>query len=265
MGKHYVYRHIRTDTNVPFYIGIGTKSKDVFGTHVYEYYRAFKFLKRNNHWNGVFTVCDKQINVDILYESDNYEKIKEKEKEFIKLYGRVDLGLGTLVNFTDGGDGNLGILNTKNKSEKIAEANRKRVIKQETRDKISKSSKGNKHYLKRKKTRTGPHSEETKMKISLSNKGRIGKRPSDEDIARFVRFNTGRKLPPETWQKMKLERSFRIGQYSIDGNLIAIHTGQRDAAKSIGAKQANIWSCVNGKTKTCGKFIWRKMPDVKTF
>jgi hypothetical protein len=31
-----------------------------------------------------------------------------KEKEFIQLYGRKDLGLGELVNMTDGGDGTIG-------------------------------------------------------------------------------------------------------------------------------------------------------------
>ena len=38
-------------------------------------------------------------------ESNNREFIIEKEKEFILIYGRKDLNKGTLVNFTDGGEG----------------------------------------------------------------------------------------------------------------------------------------------------------------
>lgn len=36
------------------------------------------------------------------------EQLKEKEIEFIKLYGRINQGNGTLANLTDGGQRNLG-------------------------------------------------------------------------------------------------------------------------------------------------------------
>lgn len=38
------------------------------------------------------------------------KEAQRKEREFIALYGRADLGRGTLVNFTDGGDGHSGII-----------------------------------------------------------------------------------------------------------------------------------------------------------
>ena len=40
IGKYYLYRHIRLDTKVPFYIGIGTKIKG--GTFKRIYKRAFE-------------------------------------------------------------------------------------------------------------------------------------------------------------------------------------------------------------------------------
>jgi hypothetical protein len=43
--------------------------------------------------------------VDILFENVTIDFAKEKEKEFISLYGRIDLGTGTLCNQTNGGDG----------------------------------------------------------------------------------------------------------------------------------------------------------------
>ena len=42
-----------------------------------------------------------------MFENIDYNFAKEKEKEFIKLYGRIDNNTGSLCNMTDGGDGAL--------------------------------------------------------------------------------------------------------------------------------------------------------------
>lgn len=151
MGKHYLYRHIRLDKNEPFYIGIGTKPKKAIRTHEGEYSRAYAKGKSNrgNYWRRI--VAKTNYEVEILMESDDYEFIKQKEIEFIALYGRENKGTGTLCNLTDGGDGVIG-----------------RIISEETREKMSKAAKG--------KT----VSEETKLKISLHN---IGKTWSEEKRA----------------------------------------------------------------------------------
>jgi hypothetical protein len=49
--------------------------------------------------------------IDIICESDDYEFIENKEREFIKLYGRRDLKEGSLVNMTDGGKGQMKAIN----------------------------------------------------------------------------------------------------------------------------------------------------------
>lgn len=92
----YVYRHIRLDKNVPFYIGIGNKKC---------FYRAFEIndKKRNLIWNKIYKKT--KIKIEILFENISKEDAFLKEKEFIKLYGRIDLNTGTLCNLTDGGDG----------------------------------------------------------------------------------------------------------------------------------------------------------------
>lgn len=105
IGKYYLYRHIRLDTNEPFYVGIGTKIGKC-GTEKCNYSRAFSRYSRNFLWKNVTNKTDYEV--EILLESDDYEFIKQKEIEFIALYGRRDLGEGTLVNMTDGGDGMLG-------------------------------------------------------------------------------------------------------------------------------------------------------------
>jgi len=102
-GKYYIYRHIRTDTNEVFYVGKGTKFKwDNEFNRPSVYKRATDVDSRNNQWHKVANKAT--YTVEILVESNDKNFINEKEMEFIKLYGRMDLGLGTLVNFTDGGD-----------------------------------------------------------------------------------------------------------------------------------------------------------------
>lgn len=101
-GKYFLYRHIRLDTNQVFYIGIGKKLSN-FKQLKTEYYRAFSKKGRNAIWYRIVNKTD--YRVEILFESQDNQFIKEKEIEFIKLYGRIDNNTGTLCNFTDGGDG----------------------------------------------------------------------------------------------------------------------------------------------------------------
>lgn len=49
---YYVYRHIRLDTNEPFYIGIGTKSTS-FSSIKTEYKRAFSKRSRTKYWHNI--------------------------------------------------------------------------------------------------------------------------------------------------------------------------------------------------------------------
>jgi len=103
-AKHFLYRHIRQDTGIPFYIGIGTKSGGSSRERLYR--RAYSEHNRTKHWLSVKKKCG--IEVEILLESDDYEFIKQKEIEFIALYGRQDNSTGILVNHTNGGDGLCG-------------------------------------------------------------------------------------------------------------------------------------------------------------
>jgi hypothetical protein len=102
-NKYYLYRHIRLDKNEVFYVGIGTKCKPEAKTVKSEYGRAYQISGRSKYWRNVFNLTE--IKVDIVLEHFDISFIKDKEKEFIKLYGRKDLNLGTLVNMTDGADG----------------------------------------------------------------------------------------------------------------------------------------------------------------
>lgn len=135
--KYYVYRHIRLDKNIPFYIGMGSKPSVQYASVTKEYSRAFTMLQRSLLWNKIYEKTNKIISVEILYESDDYDNIKLKEIEFIKLYGRIDLGTGTLCNLTDGGEGMRGLVFTETHKNRISESNSKYTRSPETRKKIS--------------------------------------------------------------------------------------------------------------------------------
>ena len=87
-----VYRHIRLDKDIPFYIGIG---KDIN--------RPNNKKDRSNFWKSI--ISKTEYAVEILFDNLTKEQAIEKEIEFIKLYGRVDLKTGTLCNMTCGGEG----------------------------------------------------------------------------------------------------------------------------------------------------------------
>jgi len=112
----YIYRHIRLDKNEPFYIGVGSAKN---------HYRAYSKCNRNKHWNNIVKNTDYEV--DILFDDLDNDTAVLKEIEFIKLYGRVDLGTGCLVNLTDGGDGCLSRKITEEVKKKISLSNTGKV------------------------------------------------------------------------------------------------------------------------------------------
>lgn len=112
MNMHYLYRHIRLDTNQVFYIGVGTKTRqNMFLTIKSEFYRAYDFKKRNIIWKRI--AAKTNVRVEILFESDDLSFIQQKEKEFILIYGRLVNQTGLLANLAEGGDSQSYNMNVK--------------------------------------------------------------------------------------------------------------------------------------------------------
>lgn len=130
-GKHYVYRHIRLDKNEPFYIGIGTKSEK--NDCLSNYKRSYDKKYRNKIWKNI--VKKSEIKIEILIESDDYDFIKEKEKEFINLYGRINKDNGSLSNLTDGGDGAINSVVSSETKKRLSNCLKGRKLTKETIEK----------------------------------------------------------------------------------------------------------------------------------
>ena len=169
-----VYEHLRNDTNEVFYVGIGKEEG-----------RAYNKTDRNPHWKRIVGKVGYRVN--IIHKDIDWEKACEIEKSLIKEYGRKNLGLGNLVNMTDGGDGAYGVLVSEETRQKISVANKGRTPSEETKLKLSAAHKG--------KT----FSEETRLKLSEASKG---KPKSEEHKKKMSEVNKGRTPSEETRQKL---------------------------------------------------------------
>ena len=223
----YVYRHIRLDTNQVFYIGIGSST---------DYKRAKSKLDRNNYWNHIISKTDYKI--DILFDELTKEEAIIKEIEFIAIYGRRDLGLGTLCNLTDGGEGRFNYKPTA-----------------ETRIKMGLAQKGNKKYL----LRTTPQ-EEINRKVSLANKGKIRTEEFKQKIKDHQLKNghpsLGRIQSNETREKISnTKEKFSVVQKDFEGNIVKIWESTK-SVKQSGFLQSSVWKCCHKLQQIHKGFNW---------
>jgi hypothetical protein len=173
-----VYKHIRLDTEEVFYIGIGSQKK-----------RAYSKCKRSKFWHSIIEKTDYEV--VLIKENVSVEEAYQMEKDLIKFYGRRDLGLGTLVNMTDGGDGRFGAIASDETRRKMSQSRKGlntwtkgHKPTNETRQKISNVLK---EYWKH--NPKAPMTEEAKEKIRQSLTGRpgtwVGKRHSEESLKKM--------------------------------------------------------------------------------
>jgi hypothetical protein len=220
----YLYRHIRLDKNEPFYVGIATHLKRAYD----------KSSRKNKIWKSIIAKTDYEV--QILFDDLTREEALEKEKEFISLYGRIDLKNGTLANHTDGGEDFNGLWNKGRKASEETRAKQREAAKHKP-----------------------PMSEETKKKISNSHKGRV---VSQETKRKLSLINIGTKKDP--WneeRRLKIEKSWKskiekIVQYDLEMNLIKIWDNRIIASEELNIKKDWIRNCLRGKMKSANKFIF---------
>lgn len=96
----YVYIHYRNDTGMPFYVGRGTQNHKGKGYTTF-YSRAHSWSGRTKRWKRI--VNKHGYTIEILMDNLTLDEVNLKEKEFIKLYGKIKDG-GILVNYKNGGE-----------------------------------------------------------------------------------------------------------------------------------------------------------------
>lgn len=245
----YVYRHIRLDKNEPFYIGVGSDER---------YWRATKKSQRSKFWKRV--VAKTPYEVEILIDDLTWEQALQKEKEFIALYGRYNQGKGPLVNLTDGGDGNLGYVPTKETREKLSKRfkGKKQTITEAEKIRRSEQFKrlnADECFLQKKITAL-----RNSEKLKEFNKSKIGKKGfvHTEQSKNKIRLSKlGKKLPQSVIDK----KSIKVIQSTLDGKFIKIWSSGRQIQKETGFSQGNIWRCCIGQYKQCYGYKWEYLKN----
>lgn len=220
-----VYRHVTSDTNKVFYVGIGTKS------------RPFTKSKRSAYWQNITKKHGYRI--EIIAEDLLFEDAVELEEFLISIYGRLDIKTGCLCNLTDGGEGTTNVT-------------------QEAREKISASRKGVRNLpIDYKAT------QETCKKISDARKGKTstfkGKFHTEKNKA-LIREK--RKL--QTFNKetlLKKSEAVKGGKNPFSRKAINIETNEifdtiKEAADSISIARTYLSSMLSGKLKNTTKILY---------
>lgn len=232
MNKYFVYKHTTPSGKV--YIGITSQKPE-------RRWRCGEGYKRNAYfYSAILKYGWDNITHEILFEGLEHDEACRKEQALIAEYNSTDRANG--YNQTFGGD-----------CYQFTDE-----IKARLRENHSHAWQG-RH-----------HTEETKRKISESNKGRV---VSDEtkqkikDSHRHLKTFEGRKHTDESKQKIS-ENHFRY--YGKDNpsarRVCCVETGEvfdciKDAAEKYGVNRNHICSCCTGKRKSTGGFHWEYVVD----
>jgi hypothetical protein len=211
----YIYKHFIKNTNFIFYIGIAKRKK-----------RINSFADRNKNWHNI--VNENEFDYEIIEDNLSWATANEREKYWIKFYGRKDLNEGTLVNMTDGGSG----------FENLSDASKKKISL-----KLKNKPKSEEHKNKIKNSLIGrKHSEETKKKIAKGNIGKIVSIHTKEKLSNSIKNYLSNNLPPMSGKthseetKQKISNSNKGKHDYLKGLIHSEETKQKMSISKIGNK-----------------------------
>lgn len=211
----YVYRDPRSNKELaPFYVGKGKAANNRAQDHLrHAKNRLMRAVLRKISALGLSPI----IEIDSWH--DNQNDAHAREIELIALYGRRDIGTGSLCNLTDGGEGTVGAKLPKSEEAKakMAAAKRGKKLTEDHRAALAAAHRG----------RT--HSPETRAKMSAWQIGRKrpeetckrigdghrGKTLSAETRAKMSAVRKGRPIAPETKEKMRIAALRRAAERKL--------------------------------------------------
>lgn len=108
--NHYVYMLRIEGEGLPFYIGMGTDDRHL--VHFSEARNDFSYSSNRHKLNTIRKAWaeGKEVFSEIILDGLDRDQALANEIEFIRYFGRRDIGTGCLTNMTDGGDGGSGMI-----------------------------------------------------------------------------------------------------------------------------------------------------------
>ncbi len=117
MGRYYVYAYVRAN-GTPYYVGKGKG-------------------RRRFDWRGKAAKPPTDKNLILLLRENLTESAAfQWEMNYIRYWGRKDIGTGILRNKSDGGEGASGAVRTDWHKQRVSETHQGKVMSEETRAKI---------------------------------------------------------------------------------------------------------------------------------
>lgn len=227
---HYVYLHRRASDGVPFYVGKGAER------------RAWGLTGRNPWWRRV---ADKHgYVVQIVRDGMSEPCALSLERALIRAIGR-----DRLVNLVDGGGGIRGWRHSVEAKARISAANKgktpspRALAALRTNDGRPLTEAHRRKLAAAKAGRLrGPHSEETRRKISASH---MGVRPSAETLRKMSAAKVGKRVGKDSASYDHTIRRFSHGLHGVfvgtRGDLIlAYGLGSSDMAALLKGKQKSV-------------------------
>lgn len=273
----YVYRHIRKDTGQPFYIGIGLreKSENFFHSIGEDFDKLFRRANQGNRlkeWNEI--VKKTNFSVEILESNLTIEDAIKKEREFIKLYGRVNIDEGGILCNKNAGLESFYLNENLNRdgkkiSENLKKAHKNGLYKNAAEKRVKRIGKKIIQKTKEGKilkiwdciSRIAPELNKQGIKIKRPNIHKCVK--GEREFAGGFKWEYEKnpilfKKSPRKVILFKgpISTSRKIVQKTLSGEFIQIWDYMQQIKNHTGIQISNINKCLNNERSQAGGFKW---------
>lgn len=246
---NFIYDDIKFEYE-PFYIGKGTGNR--IQSSKYDRECPFKV----NKINKIIEYGGEVLSVKLYNNLENFESL-EIEKRLIKLIGRRDLGLGPLVNLTDGGDGRLSSPHSEDVKRKISETKRSQnlhpVVSKKTKEFLRSINTGDKNPMYG-KTHNDNVKNNQSLKVSGINHPMYDKKHSNKTIEKIREHKLN-------INSNSILNSKVVIQYSLNNEFISEYESIKIASIQTGCSESIIGKCCRGMIKNPRKFIFKFKDD----
>jgi len=208
MSECFVYAYRDPETSTPFYIGKGQGNR-----HLYHLNEAKKqdTKDRNKHKiNKIRSILKvgKEPVIEIVAKNLNHDDAFELEEFLIQEIGRADKKAGPLTNLTNGGEGATGLDHSGEKNPNYGKIGEKSALfgrshSEESKRKMSESQKGRVFSEQHKQNMRKPKSEAGRKAIQEARKN-MTYRPSEETKQKTREALLGRVMTEEHRNKISM-------------------------------------------------------------